>query len=53
MAVITSVLYLATRRLAILVPGLVLAFGMFLVIFVLPGHLFQNPLRFRRKWPGA
>jgi len=52
-AVITSVLYLATRRLAILVPGLVLAFGMFLVIFVLPGHLFQNPLRFRRKWPGT
>jgi len=52
-AVITSVLYLATRRLAILIPGLVLAFGMFLVIFVLPAHLFQNPLRFRRKWPGA
>ena len=51
-AVITSVLYLATRRLSILVPGLLLAFGMFLVIFVLPGHLFQNPLRFRRKWPG-
>jgi predicted unusual protein kinase regulating ubiquinone biosynthesis (AarF/ABC1/UbiB family) len=51
-AVITSVLYLATRRLAILIPGLVLAFGMFLVVFVLPAHLFQNPLRFRRKWPG-
>ena len=52
-AVITSVLYLATRRLEILIPGLVLAFGMFLVIFVLPAHLFQNPLRFRRKWPGT
>jgi predicted unusual protein kinase regulating ubiquinone biosynthesis (AarF/ABC1/UbiB family) len=51
-AVITSVLYLATGRLAILVPGLLLAFGMFFVIFLLPGHLFQNPLRFRRKWPG-
>ena len=51
-AMITSVLYLATRRLTILVPGLLLAFGMFLVIFLLPGHLFQNPLRFRRKWPG-
>jgi predicted unusual protein kinase regulating ubiquinone biosynthesis (AarF/ABC1/UbiB family) len=51
-AVITSVLYLATRRLTILIPGLVLAFGMFLVVFVLPAHLFQNPLRFRRKWPG-
>ena len=51
-ALITSVLYLATGRLAILVPGLLLAFGMFLVIFLLPAHLFQNPLRFRRKWPG-
>jgi predicted unusual protein kinase regulating ubiquinone biosynthesis (AarF/ABC1/UbiB family) len=51
-ALITSVLYLATHRLAILVPGLVLAFGMFFVIFLLPTHLFQNPLRFRRRWPG-
>jgi predicted unusual protein kinase regulating ubiquinone biosynthesis (AarF/ABC1/UbiB family) len=51
-ALITSVLYLATRRLTILVPGLLLSFGMFLVIFLLPAHLFQNPLRFRRKWPG-
>ena len=50
-ALITSVLYLATRRLAILVPGLLIAFGMFLVIFLLPAHLFQNPLRFRRRWP--
>lgn len=50
-AVISSVVYLATGRLAVLVAGLVLAFGMFLVIFVLPTHLFQNPLRFRRKWP--
>ena len=33
--------------------GLVLAFGMFFVIFLLPGHLFQNPLRFRRKRPGG
>jgi predicted unusual protein kinase regulating ubiquinone biosynthesis (AarF/ABC1/UbiB family) len=50
-ALIASVLYLATGRLAILVPGLLLAFGMFLVIFLLPAHLFQNPLRFRRRWP--
>jgi predicted unusual protein kinase regulating ubiquinone biosynthesis (AarF/ABC1/UbiB family) len=48
-ALISSVVYLATRRLAVLVIGLVLAFGMFLVIFVLPTHLFQNPLRFRRR----
>jgi predicted unusual protein kinase regulating ubiquinone biosynthesis (AarF/ABC1/UbiB family) len=50
-AVITSVIYLATRRLEVLVAGLLLAFGMFFVIFLLPTHLFQNPLRFRRHWP--
>jgi predicted unusual protein kinase regulating ubiquinone biosynthesis (AarF/ABC1/UbiB family) len=50
-AIITSVIYLATRRLEVLVAGLLIAFGMFLVIFLLPTHLFQNPLRFRRNWP--
>jgi predicted unusual protein kinase regulating ubiquinone biosynthesis (AarF/ABC1/UbiB family) len=50
-AIITSVIYLATRRLEVLVVGLLIAFGMFLVIFLLPTHLFQNPLRFRRGWP--
>jgi len=49
-ALVSSVVYLASHRLAILVVGLVTAFGMFLVIFVLPSHLFQNPLRFRRPW---
>jgi predicted unusual protein kinase regulating ubiquinone biosynthesis (AarF/ABC1/UbiB family) len=52
LALITSVVYLATRRLAVLALGLALSFGMFLVIFLLPTHLFQNPLRFRRRWPG-
>jgi len=50
-AVITSVIYLATRRLEVLAAGLALAFGMFCVIFLLPTHLFQNPWRFRRQWP--
>ena len=50
-AIIASVIYLATRRLEVLVLGLLIAFGMFLVIFLLPTHLFQNPLRFRRHWP--
>jgi predicted unusual protein kinase regulating ubiquinone biosynthesis (AarF/ABC1/UbiB family) len=50
-AIITSVIYLATRRLEVLVVGLLIALGMFLVIFLLPSHLFQNPLRFRRHWP--
>jgi predicted unusual protein kinase regulating ubiquinone biosynthesis (AarF/ABC1/UbiB family) len=50
-AIIASVIYLATRRLEVLIVGLFIAFGMFLVIFLLPTHLFQNPLRFRRNWP--
>ena len=50
-AIIASVIYLATRRLEVLVVGLLIGFGMFLVIFLLPTHLFQNPLRFRRHWP--
>jgi hypothetical protein len=50
-ALISSVVYLATRRLTILVLGVLLAFAMFVVVFLLPTHLFQNPLRFRRKWP--
>jgi predicted unusual protein kinase regulating ubiquinone biosynthesis (AarF/ABC1/UbiB family) len=50
-AILTSVIYLATRRLEVLAVGLVIAFGMFLVIFLLPTHLFQSPLRFRRNRP--
>ncbi|MEP7177339.1 MAG: AarF/UbiB family protein [Gemmatimonadales bacterium] len=50
-AIITSVIYVATRRIEALVVGLLIAFGLFLVIFLLPTHLFQNPLRFRRGWP--
>jgi hypothetical protein len=50
-ALITSILYLAVRRLEILIVGLLLSFGMFIVILVLPSHLFQNPLRFRARWP--
>lgn len=52
-ALITSILYLAVRRIEILIVGLLLSFGMFIVILVLPSHLFQNPLRFRARWPNA
>ncbi|HSE26987.1 MAG TPA: AarF/UbiB family protein [Gemmatimonadales bacterium] len=48
---IASILYLGTRRLEILVLGLLVSFGMFAVVFVLPSHLFQNPLRFRPRAP--
>jgi predicted unusual protein kinase regulating ubiquinone biosynthesis (AarF/ABC1/UbiB family) len=51
-ALITSIIFLAVGRVEILIVGLALSFGMFLVIFVLPSHLFQNPLRFRARWPG-
>jgi hypothetical protein len=51
-ALITSIIFLALRRVEILILGLALSFGMFLVIFLLPSHLFQNPLRFRARWPG-
>jgi predicted unusual protein kinase regulating ubiquinone biosynthesis (AarF/ABC1/UbiB family) len=51
LGVITSIVFVATRRLEILGLGLLLSFGMFVVVFVLPSHLFQNPWRFRRRWP--
>jgi predicted unusual protein kinase regulating ubiquinone biosynthesis (AarF/ABC1/UbiB family) len=47
--VITSILYLASRRLELLLLGLALSVGLFAVVFILPSHLFQNPLRFRRR----
>ena len=52
-ALVGSVIYLATHRLAVLILGLMGSLGMFLVILVLPSHLFENPLRFRRRWPGG
>jgi predicted unusual protein kinase regulating ubiquinone biosynthesis (AarF/ABC1/UbiB family) len=48
---ITSIVYLASRRLEVLVVGLLISFTMFAVVFVLPSHLFQNPLRFRGRIP--
>jgi predicted unusual protein kinase regulating ubiquinone biosynthesis (AarF/ABC1/UbiB family) len=50
-ALISSIVYLAVHRLEVLVIGLLLSLGMFLVVFMLPSHLFQNPLRLRPRWP--
>ncbi len=47
--VITSILYVASGRLGLLLLGLAFSVGLFLVVFILPSHLFQNPLRFRRR----
>jgi len=49
-ALISSIVFLAVGRLEVLVLGLLLSLGMFLVVFVLPSHLFQNPLRLRPRW---
>jgi predicted unusual protein kinase regulating ubiquinone biosynthesis (AarF/ABC1/UbiB family) len=51
LGVVAAIVYAATRRLEVLVLGLLLSLGMFAVVFALPSHLFQNPLRFRRRWP--
>jgi predicted unusual protein kinase regulating ubiquinone biosynthesis (AarF/ABC1/UbiB family) len=47
--VITSILYVASGRLGLLLLGLSLSVGLFGVVFILPSHLFQNPLGFRRR----
>jgi len=47
--VITSILYVASGRLELLLLGLALSVALFAVVFILPSHLFQNPLRFRRR----
>jgi predicted unusual protein kinase regulating ubiquinone biosynthesis (AarF/ABC1/UbiB family) len=50
LGVMAAVVYAATRRLEVLAVGLLVSIGMFVLVFVLPSHLFQNPLRFRRRW---
>jgi predicted unusual protein kinase regulating ubiquinone biosynthesis (AarF/ABC1/UbiB family) len=47
--VITAIVYLAIGRLEVLIIGLLISFGFFAIVFVLPSHLFQNPLRFRAR----
>lgn len=50
-ALLSGMIWMATRKLYVLLVGVTFSFGLFFVILVLPGHLFQNPLRFRRSWP--
>jgi predicted unusual protein kinase regulating ubiquinone biosynthesis (AarF/ABC1/UbiB family) len=49
--IISTVIWAVSRRLEVLLAGLALSFGMFLLIFLLPSHLFQNPLRYRPMRP--
>ena len=51
LGLVSVVIWAVSRRLEILLIGLTVSFGMFMVIFLLPSHLFQNPLRYRRTWP--
>jgi predicted unusual protein kinase regulating ubiquinone biosynthesis (AarF/ABC1/UbiB family) len=50
-AILTGMIWMTTRKLYVLLVGVAFSFGLFFIILVLPGHLFQNPLRFRRTWP--
>ncbi len=52
-ALLAVLLYIGSGRLVLVLVGVPIGLGMFLTVFVLPSHLFQNPLRFRRRWPGA
>ncbi|HLS47212.1 MAG TPA: AarF/UbiB family protein [Gemmatimonadales bacterium] len=49
LAIVTAIVYGATGRLGILLVGLGISAVLFFLVFVLPGHLFQNPLRFRAR----
>jgi archaellum biogenesis protein FlaJ (TadC family) len=47
-AVISSILYLALRTWWLLVAGLLASLIMFVVVFLIPTHLLENPLRHAR-----
>jgi predicted unusual protein kinase regulating ubiquinone biosynthesis (AarF/ABC1/UbiB family) len=47
-ALIASITYLSLRSVWLLVPGLVIALVMFVIVFFLPTHLLENPLRHAR-----
>jgi predicted unusual protein kinase regulating ubiquinone biosynthesis (AarF/ABC1/UbiB family) len=49
LAMVSAIVYAASGRLGVLLVGLTTAAVLFFLVFVLPGHLFQNPLRFRSR----
>ncbi|HEU4830202.1 MAG TPA: AarF/UbiB family protein [Gemmatimonadales bacterium] len=49
LAMVSAIVYAASGRLGVLLIGLGTAAVLFFLVFVLPGHLFQNPLRFRSR----
>jgi predicted unusual protein kinase regulating ubiquinone biosynthesis (AarF/ABC1/UbiB family) len=48
-ALISAVIFLAAGNVYLLAAGLLAAFGMFLVVLLLPTHLLENPLRHARS----
>lgn len=49
-ALVSTLIWMRTGRYEILATGLTFSLGMFITIYIMPSHLFQNPLRFRRRW---
>lgn len=49
LAMVSAIVYAASGRLGVLLIGLTTSAVLFFLVFVLPGHLFQNPLRFRSR----
>jgi len=48
-AVITSILFISIRSWWLLVPGLMASLLMFVLVFFIPTHLLENPLRHARR----
>ncbi len=48
-AVITSILYISVRSVWLLAVGLAVALLMFVLVFFIPTHLLENPLRHARR----
>jgi hypothetical protein len=49
-ALITAIIFLVERNIFVLIGGLVVALMMFVIVFFLPSHLLENPLRHARGW---
>jgi predicted unusual protein kinase regulating ubiquinone biosynthesis (AarF/ABC1/UbiB family) len=50
-AIVSTLVWMGSGRYEVLATGLIFSLGMFVTIYIMPSHLFQNPLRFRRRWP--
>jgi len=48
-AVISSILYISARSAWLLAVGFALALLMFVLVFFIPTHLLENPLRHARR----